>query len=151
MNIATRKDALRLLNEGTTIVVFPAGGVATSPTIFGPAVDLPWKTFTARMILASRAQVVPLFFEGQCSPLFHLISRYSQTIRLSLMIREFRRRVGQPLHVHAGDTIDFDELNAMGGRKAMIDALFDRVHRLAGGLAERSRMRMEQLPDWLKA
>lgn len=150
MNIATRKEALRLLDEGTTIVVFPAGGVATSPTIFGPAVDLPWKTFTARMILASHAQVVPMFFEGQCTPLFHLISRYSQTLRLSLMIREFRRSVGQPLNVHVGDIIGFDELNAMGGRKAMMEALYDRVHRLAGGSAERSRMVMEQLPDWLK-
>ena len=151
MNIETRKTALKLLDEGTTIVIFPAGGVATSPTMFGEAVDLPWKTFTARMILVSRAQVVPLFFEGQCSPLFHLISQYSQTIRLSLMIREFRNRVGLPLRVHIGDIIGFEELGAMGGRKAMIDGLYDRVHRMAGRCATQSRARMQQLPDWLKA
>jgi len=40
-NLTTRKEAIRLLGQGTTIVVFPAGGVATAPNPLGHAVDLP--------------------------------------------------------------------------------------------------------------
>lgn len=42
-NMAVRHEAVRLLKEGVTIVVFPAGGVATAPKGFGRARDLPWK------------------------------------------------------------------------------------------------------------
>ncbi len=151
MNIATRKEALRLLSEGTTIVVFPSGGVATSPSMFGRAVDLPWKTFTARMVQSAKAQVLPLYFEGQCSPSFHLISKFSATVRLSLMIREFRRRVGQPLTVHVGDVIPFEELSAGGDRKALLNTLFECVHQMSHIPVEETRQRMSELPKWLQS
>ena len=151
-NIKVRKEALSLLAQGTTVVVFPSGGVATSPTMFGRAVDLPWKTFTARMILASRAQVLPLYFEGQCSPLFHLISKFSLTLRLSAILREFRRKIGDPLQVHIGDMITFEEISDTVGndRKALMNMLYDRVHQMSGMAPEEVRARMNQLPDYLK-
>ena len=151
MNIATRKEALKLLGEGTTIVVFPAGGVATSPSMFGRAVDLPWKTFTARMVQSAKAQVLPLFFEGQCSPSFHLISKFSATVRLSLMIREFRRRGGLPLTVHVGDVIPFEELDSNGDRKVLLNTLFERVHQMSPMSVAETRQRMSELPKWLQA
>src|SRR5262245_32976321 len=92
-SLRMRADAIRLLKEGVTVVVFPGGGVATAPSAFDRAAELPWKTFTARMIQAARAQVLPVYFEGQCSPLFHVASRIDLTLRLSLMIREVRRMV----------------------------------------------------------
>ena len=54
-NMAVRHEALRLLKEGTTIVIFPGGGVATAPKGFGRAEDLPWKMFPARLIQEGRA------------------------------------------------------------------------------------------------
>lgn len=151
-NIKVRKEALELLAQGTTIIVFPAGGVATSPTTFGRAVDLPWKTFTARMILASRAQVLPLYFEGQCSPLFHFISKFSLTLRLSVILREFRRKIGHPLRVHIGEPIPFEEIaGAVGNdRRALINMLYDRVHQMSGMPPEEVRARMARLPAYLR-
>jgi putative hemolysin len=148
-NIATRNEALRLLKEGTTIIVFPAGGVATSPTTFGRAVDLPWKRFTARMIHQARAQVLPLYFEGQCSPLFQFVSKFSPTLRLALIIREFRVRVGEALHVHVGDVIPADACQEIRDRKELMAILYERVHALGGLDAPEVRARMQQLPAWL--
>jgi putative hemolysin len=151
-NIQVRKEALDLLAKGTTIVVFPAGGVATSPTPFGRAVDLPWKTFTARMIVAARAQVLPLYFEGQCSPLFHLISRVSLTLRLSSILREFRQNMGRPLRVHIGDIVPYDEIERTVGRdrKALMNMLYDRVHMMSDLPPEEARTRMARLPAYLR-
>jgi putative hemolysin len=149
-NIATRQEALRLLKEGTTVVVFPAGGVATSPTTFGKAVDLPWKLFTARMIHASGAQVLPLYFEGQCSSLFQFVSKFSPTLRLSLIIREFRSRVGHPLTVHVGDVIPAEVCQAIRDRKALMAMLYEAVHALGGIDPCEARSRMANLPSWLK-
>jgi len=150
-NIQTRNEALRLLKEGTTIVVFPAGGVSTSPEIDGPAVDLPWKTFTARLIMAARAQVLPVFFEGRCSHFFMMVSRYSPTLRLSLIIRELRRRVGTTLKVRVGDIIHFEEMRDAAGsdRKALMNMLFERVYGLDDRSIEEVRDDQKRLPPWL--
>jgi putative hemolysin len=151
INLQTRREALRLLSEGTTIVVFPGGGVATSPTVFGRAIDLPWKTFTARMIQSSQAEVLPLFFDGQCSPLFQWASKWSSTLRLSLIVREFRARVGQPLSVHVGQVIPFAESTEYADRKALINMLCERVHTLGGISPDELHSEMAKLPKWLRA
>jgi hypothetical protein len=64
-NLESRKLARRLLQEGVTIVVFPAGGVATAGHPAGEAEELPWKAFTARLIQQAQAAVLPVYFEGQ--------------------------------------------------------------------------------------
>jgi putative hemolysin len=131
-NLETREEAVRLLSSGTTIVVFPAGGVATAPRPFARAKDLPWKPFVARLVQGARASVIPVYFEGQCSPLFHLASRLSMTLRLSMLIHEFRRGVGRRLVARVGDVVPFEELTHGIDRKALLVELFDRVHALAG-------------------
>jgi putative hemolysin len=149
-NIEMRKEALRLLKEGTTIVIFPAGGVCTSPTPWGRAVDLPWKTFTARLISSARAQVLPVYFEGQCGPLFQTVSWISLTLRLSLIIAEFRRYIGRSLKVHIGDLVTSAELAQQKDRIALMDALHDRVWSLSGLPLDEVRARTERLPAYLK-
>ncbi|OKL45207.1 lysophospholipid acyltransferase family protein [Pseudovibrio exalbescens] len=126
-NMRTRQEALRLLNEGVTIVVFPGGGVATARKPFGRAEELPWKTFTAKLIRSAKATVVPMYFEGQNSPLFHMASRFSLTLRLSLLIREFRRIVGSHISIRVGDEIPYEELKAFSNQKEVIDHLQERV------------------------
>lgn len=130
-NLKTRGEAIKALGEGTTIIIFPAGGVATAHKPFGRAVELPWKLFTARMLQAARASVLPVYFEGQCGPLFHLASRVSMTLRLSLIIREFRRSVGNRIVAHVGDIVPYEDLAHRSDRKALMAELYQRVHALA--------------------
>ncbi len=126
-NMRTRQEALRLLKEGVTIVVFPGGGVATASKPFGRAEELPWKTFTAKMIRSSKATVLPLYFEGQNSWLFHLVSRFSLTLRLALLIREFRKILGTAITARAGDPIPYETLSGFKDQKEVTDFLQDQV------------------------
>jgi putative hemolysin len=138
-NMETRKEALRLLQEGTTIIVFPGGGVATASTPFGRAQELPWKTFTAKMIRTSKATVLPLYFDGQNSWLFHLVSKYSLTLRLSLLVREFRRILGSVISARAGQPIPFETLSGFKDQKEVMDFLQTKVMEMAP--TKRSRLR----------
>jgi putative hemolysin len=131
-NLATRKAALALLAAGTTLIVFPAGGVATAKTPFGRAVDLPWKLFTARLVQSARASVLPVWFEGQNGPLFQLASKFSLTLRLSLLVSEFRKFAGSTLRVNVGEIVPFAGLAHAGDRKLLTQELHDLVHALAG-------------------
>ena len=120
-NLNTRREALERLKRGETIIVFPAGGVSTARSPFGKADDLPWGPFTARLIHGSQATVVPIFFEGQNSPLFHLGSRIGLSYRLSLLAGEFFRRCGQPLDIHIGAPIPYDVMEPLRDRQALMD------------------------------
>jgi putative hemolysin len=134
-NLRTRREARRLLRAGVAIVVFPAGGVATAEHPFGKAEELPWKSFTARLVQLAEAAVLPIYFEGQNSALFHFVSRYSLTLRLALLVSEFRRCVGGTVRAHVGDVVSFADLEAGNDRNALTAELYARVHRLAPGAA----------------
>ena len=71
------------LEDGGCLIIFPAGAVSTSPRFWQPAVDAPWHPFAARLVTATRATVLPVRFEGQNSLAFQIVSRFSQTLRLS--------------------------------------------------------------------
>lgn len=131
INMQTRHEALRLLKEGVTVVIFPAGGVATAKKGFGRAEDLPWKMFPAKLIQAARANVVPVFFEGQNGRLFHLASKISLTLRVSLLIREFRRLSGSTISARVGVMIPWEELSTHADRKDLLARLFGAVFSMA--------------------
>jgi putative hemolysin len=132
-NLKTRAEARRLLKEGVTIIIFPAGGVATAENPFGKAEELPWKLFAARLIQQSDASVLPVYFEGQNSNFFHFASRYSLTLRLALLISEFKRTMGSAIRVHIGAPIQRAEIAAVRTAGLLCDELYLRVHSLAPG------------------
>lgn len=123
-NLGTRKDALRYLGEGGAIGVFPGGTVSTAAKPFGRPMDPMWRSFTARMIAKSEATVVPIFFDGHNSRLFQLMSHLHSTLRMGLLIKEFKKRVNTPVDVVIGDPIPRADLDGLAGdAKALMDHL----------------------------
>jgi putative hemolysin len=131
INLETRRRALAALAAGEILLVFPAGTVATAPRVFGRAQEVPWKTFTAGLVQKAKASVLPVFFEGQNSLLFHAASHVSASARLSLLIAEFRRFPRSVVKIRAGRVAAFDTLQGRNDRAALTDELFLQVHRLA--------------------
>ena len=127
-NVRSRMAAQAWLRDGHAVGIFPGGGVSTSERpLKGPAVDLPWAPFTAKLIRASRATVMPVFFVGQNSRLFQLASHLSLTLRLSLVFRETARRIGMPLKVRIGRPIPFAELSHIDDRAELVQELRKRT------------------------
>ena len=123
-NIATRKTALDYLGQGGAIGVFPGGKVSTAERPFGRPMDPMWRSFTARMIAKSNATVVPIYFDGHTSRLFQIASHLHSTLRLGLLIKEFKKRVDTPVRVVIGEPIGRDVLNPIAkDSKQMMDFL----------------------------
>jgi putative hemolysin len=124
LNLETRKTALAYLGDGGAIGVFPGGTVSTSLKPFGQPMDPGWRSFTAKMVAKSEAAVVPVFFEGANSRLFQIASHLHSTLRLALLINEFRARVDEPVRVVIGEPIARHRIDAhRGDTKAMMDFL----------------------------
>ncbi|MDG2340979.1 MAG: lysophospholipid acyltransferase family protein [Paracoccaceae bacterium] len=110
-NLATRKEALRYLSDGGAIGIFPGGTVSTSAKPFSRPMDPGWRSFTARMVAKSEATVVPIYFDGHTTRLFQIASHLHPTLRLALLIKEFKKRVDTPVRVVVGDPIPRQELD----------------------------------------
>lgn len=123
-NLQTRAEALAYLKTGGAIGIFPGGTVATAPKPFARPMDPVWRNFTARMIARSDATVVPIYFDGHTSRLFQLASHLHYTLRLGLLIKEFRARVDEPVRIVVGAPIARSEIAARAqDAKAMMDFL----------------------------
>jgi putative hemolysin len=132
LNIETRKTALRYLSEGGAIGIFPGGTVSTAARPFGRPMDPNWRGFTARMIAKSEATVVPVFFDGHNSRLFQLMSHVHTTLRMGLLIKEFRSRVNSPVDVVIGEAIPRAELEPYArDARAMMALLRERTYSLS--------------------
>ena len=131
-NIGSRSRARDHLAKGGVVIVFPAGGVSTAPDRLGrrPAVDSPWQPFTAQLIQRSKATVMPFCFSGQNSRLFQIASHLSLTLRLSLIFREVRNRIGTSLPVAIGDPIPYALLSHIKDRQELSDELMKRTYAL---------------------
>lgn len=110
-NLRSRALARAHLAAGGCLIVFPAGGVSTTPRLWHRrAVDAEWKGFTGRLILGAKAPVAPVYFAGQNSRLFQIASHLHQTLRLSLLFKEVHDRMGSTIHLSPGAPIPFAEI-----------------------------------------
>lgn len=114
-NIAVRKEVMEHLAAGGIVILFPAGRVATARRLFGPAVEHDWNPFTAKMILKSRASVVPVYFAGQNGWAYQFFQLFSPTIRQALMIHEVVRLMGSRQAPVIGPVIERDEIDNWQG------------------------------------
>lgn len=130
-NIESKRKAMETLRQGGAIVIFPAGGIATAKKPFGKAIDLEWKLFTAKLIHMTKATVIPIYFHGQNSHLFQLVSQFSLTLRLALIIREVNKKVAETLHINIGEPIPYAQLAEIKGRQALMNHLRQVTYSLA--------------------
>lgn len=132
LNVATRRGALDYLGQGGAIGIFPGGTVSTAPRPFGRPMDPGWRNFTAKMVARSGAQVVPIYFDGHNSRLFQLASHLHSTLRVALLIKEFKARVDEPVRVAIGTPLPAGDL-ATHARdpKRMMDFLREATYGLS--------------------
>ncbi|GAA6198276.1 hypothetical protein NBRC116598_37210 [Pseudophaeobacter arcticus] len=131
-NLQTRREALEYLGQGGAIGIFPGGTVSTAATPFSHPMDPGWRGFTARMIAKSDAVVVPVFFEGHTSRLFQIASHLHSTLRMGLLIKEFKKRVDTPVKVVIGEPITRDILTPLAkDTKGMMDFLRKATYELS--------------------
>lgn len=132
VNVETKRAAEKLLASGGTLIIFPAGGVATRWNFgMGTLEEFPWTTFTAKIVKKSRATVVPLYFHGENSPLFHAASSLCDAARMSLFIYEVTRQINSTISFTLGKPIPFHEIESIESRKALTNYLKEKTYALA--------------------
>jgi putative hemolysin len=144
-NLKSRATAKHHLMNGGCLVIFPAGGVSTTPKLWDKrATDTEWKTFTGRLIVQAKAPVVPFYFAGQNSRLFQLASHISMTLRLSLLFKEVHDRIGSEVHVRVGEVVPYDRLASINDRQEFMNHLRDMTYELGLGVPNPPKTRIKR-------
>ena len=132
LNIKTRTSALDFLNSGGAVGIFPGGTVSTALSPFSEPKDPSWRNFTAKMIIKSEAKVIPIFFEGYNSRVFQLASHIHYNLRMGLLIREFKSKVGNPVKISIGKPVCETEIKTRADNpRILMDFLREQTYRLS--------------------
>ncbi len=75
--------------------------------------------------------MVPIYFHGSNSRLFHIASHISKPLRMALLVHEALRMFGQTVQVEIGTPIHWPELARRGGRADLTTFLYKQVQKLA--------------------
>ena len=115
-NIAARKEAEKFLNREGVIIIFPSGQIATKKNLKlnTKAHDGEWKQFVSRLIIKTKSPVLPSYFEGQNSQLYHIANKMGQTFRYSLLMHELIRKIGDTIYIHFGEVIPYSDFENIG-------------------------------------
>ena len=126
-NILTGRKAKKYLDEGGVIILFPAGGVATAKKLKAPAVDAEWGSLLGSLILKTKADVLPIFFDGKNGILFHLFASKlkSQTLKYSSYLHETKRKIGKTIDLYASSIIKNKTLKTIDDKKQITLMLRD--------------------------
>jgi putative hemolysin len=133
VSLLTRRRTLEWLSAGHAVAVFPAGSVSTSQAPFGgPALEPQWHPFVGKLLRIPELVIVPVYFHGQNSRLFQILSHIHYALRIALLFRETTRRIGTTVRVSIGEPIFGNELTLLGSRKAALRELRYRTLLLHG-------------------
>ena len=124
-NINTRKEAEAVLQNEGVLILFPSGRIATKHNLkkLTKADDGEWKQWVSKLILKTKSPVLPIYFDGQNSQLYHIANKIGQTFRYSLCMYELKRKIGDEIYMYFGSLIPYENLAKIGDIKEITSYL----------------------------
>lgn len=124
-NIGAMKDAIKHLKDGGALIIFPAGEVAGYKA--GVGIKEPdWSSHVGSLVRRTKATVLPVFFPGGNSTLFHAVGLLHPRLRTGLLLREFCNKRDSQVTMRVGMPISFTKLRKFEDDEALTKYL--RIH-----------------------
>lgn len=108
------KDALKHLQDGHPLGIFPAGEVSAYRKDLRTITDGPWAAQSIKLIRKAEVPVVPIYFDGKNSRLFHLLGVIHPALRTLRLPAEMMNKKGKKLRMRIGKPIPAKDIAAFG-------------------------------------
>lgn len=127
-NMASMKAAMRWVQDGHALGVFPSGEVSHFSLKVGHVVEGPWNAQAARIAQKAGATVVCVYFEGRNSNLFHILGLVNRNLRTVMLPREMLRKRHGSVLVRVGAPVAAERVAAFGDADQLTDFLRVRTY-----------------------
>ncbi len=109
-SMAGMRQALAQVMEGHPLGMFPSGEVSSIQSLGRGITDRAWQKPAIKLIKKAGVPVIPLYFKGSNSPLFHLLGLLHPSLRTISLPKELLRKKHTELVVRIGNPISPKEL-----------------------------------------
>ena len=103
------KSALSHLNEGKCLGIFPAGEVSSYYSDFTGIADRHWQPNIIRFIKMTKVPIVPVYFQGANSRLFHYLGFIHPLLRTVKLPSELFNKKNKLIRIRIGNPITIKE------------------------------------------
>ncbi len=105
------KEAYKHLNEGKPLGVFPAGMVSSYNEEWTEVTDRQWQYPLLKMLKKSEVPVVPVYFQGTNSRIFHMLGLIHPMLRTVRLPSELFNKKKKVIKIRIGSPIPVKEQN----------------------------------------
>ncbi len=144
-NIRPIKQSIQWLRSGGAFGVFPSGEVAHFDPRKRAVVEGDWSASIGGVIRRTGATVVPVFFDGSNTVLFHLLGLVHPRLRTAWLPHELLNKQGRTIPAYVGNPIPCSRLEDMDTDREIIDYVRMRTYNLRNRKGHSSR-RIIRLP-----
>jgi putative hemolysin len=116
------------LKKGHSLVIHPSGAVSDLNNPKNIVEDPPWQLGAAKIALHSRAQILPIYVEGNLSNFFLKLRKISTGASVFLLIPEMVKLRGKTIKIHIRDCMKPEEVEHLS-QKELTDLIRSNLYR----------------------
>ncbi len=105
------KEAFRHLSDNHPLGIFPAGEVSTYQSTTNRVTDKAWNPSILKFIKKANVPVIPIYFKGSNSLIFHLLGLIHPTLRTVKLPSELLNKKNKTIQLRIGNPISVKEQN----------------------------------------
>ncbi|MEO8067629.1 MAG: lysophospholipid acyltransferase family protein [Flavobacteriales bacterium] len=128
------RQAMEHVGNGGALGIFPAGEVSSWQTDVKAVADQRWKPPVVKLIRNARVPVVPVWFDGSNSRLFHALGMIHPTLRTIVLPGEMLRMRGRHVRMRIGKPIQPNELDELPNIESLGRYLRAKTYSLGSGV-----------------
>lgn len=128
------RQAMAHVKEGNALAIFPAGEVSSWRTEIKAVADPRWKTPVIKLAQHVQAPVVPVWFDGANSVVFHVLGMIHPNLRTLALPNEMLRMRGRSVRMRIGKPIPPKDIAAFSSTEQLARYLRAKTYALGSGV-----------------
>ncbi|BDD07250.1 lysophospholipid acyltransferase family protein [Aureibacter tunicatorum] len=108
-SVTGMKAAIKHLNDGNPMGIFPAGEVSTFSASQRKITDRPWQKTAVKLVKNAKQPVIPIYFQGSNSKLFHILGLIHPSLRTAALPSEMLKKKNEVIRLRIGKPISVKE------------------------------------------